>query len=226
MRRTNFENRLVDDNRSLRYVCSVCSQRGLVNNMDSFEICKSCGFLWGRNSSEKEIEMWRNSWKEYGSKFLFDMPYKERCDYYEKIQECYFRKKYYIPDKDEISQKKFEDILFSQHGFHHKKNNRLLCVEYDGKRNTYDYETNIVYVLGHESDYIAICEKDDKRYLFVSNSLFALEDNNTKLLRSFYIGLIPDVFGLLYSMENNCRLKSQIGTEYYLQIQDPLLGPE
>jgi len=202
-----------------KYICPVCSHVGFeYEHIDGkpdmhFELCKVCGYDAGSTLNK---DKWYQAWKSCGSETLFDKPYEERCEYMEKIQDAYLRFDYYIPTEQDIKDKNINERAYIQNGFRHViDSKKTIVIEFNGCISKYPYETNRIIDIKEDGPYIAICEKDDHHYLFLSKHFCY----NNSVIRSSYLGLTPEVFYISMFIEKICEVEDAAGNNYRIWIE-------
>lgn len=211
---------LMDNGCVPEYKCPVCGSLGLVHEHDALsdnspEICRCCGAII-LGGSNLDANSWYKIWREHGSKVLFDMPFEERSEYYRTLLEEYEVKHIYIPSRSDIENLTIEERAFTQNFFkkiidHDKK----IMIETGGKRYTFPYVTNTIFVVRDDSTYIAVAEKYDSKILFLSHEF----QYNPNVYRTAYIGLLPDVFKLSMSLDETCEVEDNEGNTYVIYVK-------
>ena len=220
MKRYMFFGSLKDE-KEPTYKCPVCSHVGFAfEHIDGkpdvhSEVCRVCGFDGGSDSLNKD--KWYQAWKECGSEVLFDKSYEERCEYMDKIQDVYLRFDFYIPTHQEIEELNINERAYEQNRFRHViDSKRTIVVEHDGRVLRVPYETNRIININENRAYIAICERDNRRYLFLSKRFCY----NKNVIRSSYFGLTPELFYISMFIENTCDVEDDMGNSYRIWVKE------
>ena len=230
MRAKLFTFGLKEDKGTPEYVCPSCNRIGLLfdlaenNYKAQDQLCRICGFRIS-DKHDNAVKNWNDAWTECGSEILFDKPYEERCEYYRKTFYSFYGKYFYVASDMEIENKEFDDKLFSQYGFLHKKDDtkKILVRCDDGNFWEFSYETNTIMYLDDLKKYFAVGEDHERFYLFASDGLTHGDSSATDAYRGGYIGFVPDMFPLYYPLfypdDRECILMDQDKKKYYFKIE-------
>ncbi|MBQ0012786.1 MAG: hypothetical protein KBT07_08780 [Clostridiales bacterium] len=213
---------LKDPEQKAQYVCSVCSNVGLVSNPSdgknwhNAEACQWCGFEWGIKRDEKK---WYDAWMACGGERLFDKPYKERCEYFNQIANQYMRSLVYMPTKEEIAKLSFDDRLFSQYGLEHiLDRSKRIVVEYNGVRTEHEFETNKVIKIHEDGAFFAIC-LDHGMPLLLASYFFSWDRSLSERVRIAYFALNSELFEGVYVIGDRCQIRGKDNIVYTISIE-------
>ena len=99
---------------------------------------------------------------------------------------------------------------------HYSDSKRTIVVEHDGRVLRVPYETNRIININENRAYIAICERDNRRYLFLSKRFCY----NKNVIRSSYFGLTPELFYISMFIENTCDVEDDMGNSYRIWVKE------
>ena len=223
-----------------RYICPACGQRGLLfdasdRSQDAFQtMCRVCGFhyfpvLPSRPFPVPDAEKkWGEAWKECGAEVLFEKDPEERSDYFTRIQYAFLCQTYYIPTDEEVVNRFFDvERLFSQHGLLHKRDSsRKITVRCeDGKTWEFPYETNTLLYLDDPEKYFTVAEEGEKEGSYLSGRIYlavgeylSKKSSGERQYRGFEMGIFPEAYGGVYSLDKECVLVGLDNRKYYFDI--------
>ncbi len=224
-----------------KYTCPACKQTGLLLDASDrspegcCQICRICGFHYLPyipNDSFSPIKdadrKWGEAWKDLGAEVLFDKTPEERVEYFTKLQYAFQGKYYYIPTDEECLNRTFDvELLFSQHGYLHKSDStRKISVKCeDGRYWEFAFETNTLLYLDDPEKNFVVSEDNEQPgsgkpariYLCVSEYLSKLSSGERQY-RGFEIGIFPEAFGGVYSLDDECVLVGLDKKKYCFDI--------
>ena len=214
-----------------KYVCSVCSQVGLVfdpeedNIKSSSQRCLCCGYCdnphYGSERSERE-KNWRVAWLKCGAVKLYEKPDKERRKQYRSIVYADYANYRYVLSDEQIEKREFDDILFTQYGFvNNSDSSKKVTVRCEDGRNwQFEYKTNTLFYLDDTEKFFAVGEEPDRdRHFLFGSEYLTKKSSGDRAYRGFYIGFIPDLFGAYYSLDDECILIGLDDNKYYFNIE-------
>lgn len=211
---------LMDDDLRPVYRCPVCGNIGLVREHDPIsdnapEYCRCCGgFVLGQ--SNLDTNAWMRVWHDHGAKHLWEMPFEERCDYQRILVEEYSKKHIYIPSEADIRDLDFEERAFTQNFFKTISDPaKKIVVETSGKKIEFPYVTNTIYKLDGDRIFLAVGEKYNSKFLFLSDEF----QYNINVYRTAYVGLLPDIFKLSMPLDETCEVEDNDGKEYVIYVE-------
>ena len=231
MRRKYTDSKLNKEKGEPMFICPACHQVGLLLDASDEsaegcrQMCRICGFnylpLFSFPFPDNE-KKWGKAWKECGAEVLFDKEPEERVDYYTKLHYAFLCQTYYIPTDEEIVSRTFDvELLFSQHGFLHKKDSsRIITVRCEeGKIWEFNYETNTLFSLDDPEKYFAISEESERGMVCLAVSDYLSKGASDKLFRGFEIGIFPEAFGAVYLFDDEKVLTGLDQKKYYFNIE-------
>lgn len=220
-----YESLLSDVEFKPQHMCPVCKEKGLITKPGEMpedfpiNICHNCGYIWKYYRNRNNEKLWHYAWKENGSIVLYDLPLRERCELFEKIQDTYNSKKYFCLTDEQIHNREIDKRVFTQHGFKkivRRKNIIINCI--GEKTESYKYETNKLFSIAGDYGYISIVENKKSVLLLANDYLSENGEGVSCPVRHFYVGLMPSLFLNVYSLNKPCVLKGKDGKMYNISI--------